>query len=192
MNARKKTPLRGRRLGRDAWILAARDALIEGGSEALKIGRLAKKLKAERGSFYHHFKGRDALLQELLEHWATTNSQAYNEALELEHGNGEAELAFINNMWLEESAFNPDYDAAVRDWARTDEEIAKTVRRVDRKRIDVLEQIFLNLGYRGDVALVRARVAYFHQVGYLALGLGESRRRRRELAPVYLDVLLGR
>ena len=66
------------------------------------------------------------------------------------------------------------------------------MRRIDQKRIGILERIFQDLGYDGDVALIHARVAYFHQVGYLAVGLGESRRRRRDLAALYLDVLLGR
>ena len=63
---------------------------------------------------------------------------------------------------------------------------------VDLRRIDILTQIFIDLDYEEDEAFIRARVAYFHQIGYLALGLNESRKTRRELAPVYLKVLLGR
>jgi hypothetical protein len=62
---------------------------------------------------------------------------------------------------------------------------------VDRQRIDVLARICLDLGYDPQEAEIRARVTYFHQVGYYALGLKESRRVRRRLAPIYTRVLLG-
>lgn len=191
MSSGKKIYTRGRRLGRDAWILAARDALIEGGLEAVKIDRLAKTLKAERRSFYYHFKDRDALLDELLQHWEIHNTKSYEEALNVNNNNGETELETINNMWLEEKTFNPAYDSAMRDWARISKPVARVVMRVDRKRIEILNRIFRDLGYEDPEAFIRARVAYFHQVGYITLGLGESRKTRNELAPIYLKVLLG-
>jgi hypothetical protein len=95
------------------------------------------------------------------------------------------------DIWLDESDYDPAYDAAIRDWARTSARIAGLVRRVDRQRIDVLARICLDLGYDPQEAEIRARVTYFHQVGYYALGLKESRRVRRRLAPIYTRVLLG-
>ncbi len=188
----KKVPLRARRMGREIWITTAKDALTTGGIEAVKVERLAKTLNAERGSFYHHFKNRDELLDELLQHWASSNTHAYEEAIENNEHNGVAELDFINTMWLEEKTFDAKYDLAIRDWARTSDKVAKVVRRSDKKRIQVLETIFLNLGYEGENALVRAQVAYFHQIGYLTLGLGESAKTRRARAPIFLEVLLGK
>ena len=192
MALEEKTFTRGRRLGRDAWILTARDALIEGGLEAVKIDRLAKTLKAERRSFYYHFKDRDALLGELLNHWEFNNTQSYEEALNVNNHNGQTELETINTMWLEEKTFNPAYDSAMRDWARVSKPVASVVKRVDRKRIEILNRIFRDLGYEDPEAFIRARIAYFHQVGYITLGLDETRKTRRELAPIYLKVLLGR
>ena len=185
-----KTPLRGRRLGRDAWLFAARDALITGGIDAVKIDRLATTLTAKRGSFYHHFQNREALLTELLGHWQVNNTLAYETAIDVNNHNGRKELDTINNIWLEDSV-DPKYDAAIRDWARTDEKVAKAVREVDERRISILQSIYTDLGYEGDNALVRARIAYFHQVGYLTLGLNEDVARRQALAPIYLEVLLG-
>jgi hypothetical protein len=49
----------------------------------------------------------------------------------------------------------------------------------------------LDLGYDPQEAEIRARITYFHQVGYYALGLKESDRTRRKLAPIYTRVLLG-
>jgi hypothetical protein len=70
--------------------------------------------------------------------------------------------------------------------------VLKVVQSVDEKRIAVLEQVFLDMGYKGKEAKVRARVTYYHQVGYYALGIRESRRQRVELIPFYKKVLTGR
>ena len=66
------------------------------------------------------------------------------------------------------------------------------VKRVDEQRIEVIRQIFLDLGYQDPQALVRARITYFHQVGYYTLGIEDSRERRLELLPVYLASLIGK
>jgi hypothetical protein len=109
-----------------------------------------------------------------------------------EAGNGLAEFASIVDLWLSEREFSPAFDTAVRDWARQSKSVAAAVRRADLRRIDVLRRIFVDLGYRDPEALVRARVTYFHQVGYYALRLEETPARRRALAPAYVRVLIGR
>lgn len=56
----------------------------------------------------------------------------------------------------------------------------------------MIHKMFLDLGYEPTVALVRARVLYFHQVGYYTIKPGESRSERLRLFPVYVRVLMGR
>lgn len=192
INKTKEMPQRGRRLGKDAWVLAAKKALRENGIEAVKIDRLAKALGATRAAFYWHFTDRDELLDDLLNYWKKTSSRAYEEAIDQTSHNGEAELEFINTMWVEEKSYDPRFDGAMRDWARVSATVARAVRKMDQYRIDILHKIFQDLGYHNDEAMVRARVAYFHQIGYLALGLNETRKTRRELAPLYFKVLMGR
>jgi hypothetical protein len=55
-----------------------------------------------------------------------------------------------------------------------------------------LKAVFKDLGYDEVEAFVRARVLYFHQVGYYALGVKEPRARRLLLRPVYTRVFTGR
>jgi hypothetical protein len=70
--------------------------------------------------------------------------------------------------------------------------VANAVRRTDDIRIEVLRQVFIDMGYEGHEAFVRARICYFHQVGYYALGVRESRQERLRLMPLYTRVLTGR
>src|ERR1700733_2334478 len=98
----------------------------------------------------------------------------------------------LTRLWIDESDYDPKWDGAVRDWARTSEAVRKVVQAVDQKRIAILERIFHDIGYQGREANVRARVMYYHQVGYYAMGVQESRRVRRALIPYYRKVLTGR
>jgi len=184
---------RSQPLNRASWIAAARGELLRGGMAAVKIGRLAERLGATRGSFYWHFTNRADLLRALVRNWEATNTKPFERVLAegAGAGNGLAEFAAIVDLWLSEREFSPAFDTAVRDWARHSKSVAAAVHRADRRRIEVLRRIFLDLGYRDPEALVRARVTYFHQVGYYALGLTETPARRRKLAPHYVRVLVG-
>lgn len=189
---RQNTPLRGRRLGRNAWLRVARETLIDTGIESVKIGSLARKLEATRASFYYHFDDRAALLRELLKYWEVHNTQPFVNAVMANSADGVTKFNRIINIWVEEKSYVPAFDSAVRDWARNSESVARVVKRVDRKRIDILKKIYVEIGYEEPAAFIRARVAYFHQVGYYTLGLGETRKARRRFVPLYVDVLLGR
>jgi AcrR family transcriptional regulator len=178
-------------LSREDWLLAARAALIAEGKDAVKVERLAKTLNVTRGGFYWHFKDRDDLMDALLESWEQETTKAIQSTLEKDHTNGMGEFLALVNLWVDEKAFSPAYDTAVRDWARTCPHVARAVKRVDSRRIDILKRIFLDLGYDDDEAFIRARITYFHQVGYYTLGLGESHSERRKLLPLYIRVLTG-
>jgi AcrR family transcriptional regulator len=179
-------------LGREDWIAAARAELITAGINSVNVERLARRLRVTRGSFYWHFKSHKDLLRELLESWEQTNTGPFERAL-TENGapNGVKEFLTIINLWVEETDYSPAFDTAVRDWARTSPEVATAVRRVDERRIEVLHRVFLDMGFVDPEALIRARVAYFHQVGYYALQIRDEPEIRRTLVPLYCQVLLG-
>jgi AcrR family transcriptional regulator len=190
--ARGRTRERKISLGRDDWIAAARAQLIAAGVNAVKIGPLARRLRVTRGSFYWHFTSRADLLRELLKSWELTNTVPFERSLANGNANnGVRELATIMNLWLAETEYSPAFDTAVRDWARVSAEAATVVARVDERRIAILHRIFKDLGFGEPEALVRARIAYFHQVGYYALEFQEERKRRLTLAPYYMSILSG-
>jgi AcrR family transcriptional regulator len=180
-------------LGREDWIAAARAELIAGGLNAVKIERLAGRLRVTRGSFYWHFTSHADLLRDLLSSWEQTNTNPFEQAL-VHDGtrHGMKEFLTIINLWLEEKDYSPAFDTAVRDWARTSREATAAVRRADERRIEVLHRVFIDMGFLDPDALIRARITYFHQVGYYALEIRENPERRRALVPLYCQVLLGK
>ena len=186
-----KTPAKRSPLGRDIWLDTARRALIEEGTAGVEINKLAKRLGASRGGFYWFFKNRQQLLDELLTHWAVSSNGLFESVISSGDHNGMRELEAINRLWIDENEYDPKWDGAVRDWARTSTAVLKVVESVDNQRIAILEQVFMDLGYKGMNAHIRARVMYYHQVGYYALGIRESRKRRLELLPYYVKALSG-
>jgi AcrR family transcriptional regulator len=179
-------------LGRDIWLDTARRALIEEGTAGIEINKLAKRLGSSRGGFYWFFKDRARLLDELVQYWAQTSTVLFERILDRHQGDGSAEYLAMTNLWVDEKEYDPQWDGAIRDWARTSEAVRRVVQDVDQKRIGVLEDIFRHIGYQGKEANVRARVMYYHQVGYYAMGVRESRSERRALIPFYRKVLTGR
>jgi AcrR family transcriptional regulator len=179
------------RRDREDWVQAARRALIEGGVAKVKVEPLAGVLGLTTGSFYHHFRGRQDLLDAILVHWERANTELLFQAVRDAGPDPDAQLDALFEAWLSESDYDPAYDAAVRDWARISKPAEAAVRRTDDRRIDLLKQIFLGFGYDEDRAFIRARVTYFHQVGYYAMEIIEDRAARRRWRPLYREVLLG-
>lgn len=183
---------RSPRLRREDWLEIAREALVEGGISSVRVERLAKSLGVTRGSFYWHFDGRGELVKALLEWWEQEATAPFEEILLERPENPMDSFLALCELWLEEERYKPVHDAAVRDWGRTSAEAARAVRRVDKRRIELIQRIFEDFGYAGDEAFIRARVVYFHQVGYYTLGLLEDEEERRGLLPLYTKVLTGR
>jgi AcrR family transcriptional regulator len=187
-NAKPKRRPRAGAFGRDDWIRAARKALIKGGIDQVKVERLAKQAGVLRSNFYWHFSSRTDLFDALLADWETTNTGPLLAAIEAA---STSNILTLTNLWVEERDFSPGYDAMVRDWARKDAKVARAVQAVDNKRIAALTRLMRCYGHQGTSALVRARIFYFHQVGYYALGIHETRAQRLKLVPYYVKALTG-
>jgi len=178
-------------LGRPDWILTARQVLIQEGINGVNVLPLSKRLAVTRGGFYWHFRNRADLFDALLADWEANNTAAFERIVNQGGHNGRAEFEAIVDVWVAERDYDPAWDAAMRQWALQSKKVARVVKRVDEHRIALIRQIFLDLGYGDPEALVRARITYFHQVGYYTLGLGESREERLRLLPIYVGTLMG-
>lgn len=178
-------------LSREDWIAAARRVLVRSGIDDVKVDRLAKKLKVTRGSFYWHFEHRKDLLDAVLDDWISRN-RVEIELVEERWKITTPDLSEVVAIWLGEDPTFPAFDMAIRAWARKAAPVMTAVARVDEAWIALLERLFRSSGMGEEESLVRARVVYFHQIGYYALGVSEDFAERLKLAPVYYRVLTGR
>ena len=180
------------RLRPEDWLNAAQARLVDGGIDAVKIGPLAADLKVTRGSFYWHFRDRNHLLQTLLARWQAQSHEMFNRLVGGDGATGMDEFVRLVHLWVDESEFHPALESAMRDWARTSEAVAAVVKAVDEERIAYIKRIFLDFGYGEDEAFIRARITYFHQVGYYTIGYNETLDARMALLPMYVYVLTGK
>jgi AcrR family transcriptional regulator len=180
-----------RRLTREDWIASARTVLVERGIDEVKVDRLAREMRVTRGSFYWHFQQREDLLDALLTDWEARN---YFEIAQVRArwARSQPDMVEVIAVWLGEDPSVLSFDIAVRAWARRAADVAGSVGRVDKAWISLLQELFAHSGLGHDESLVRARVNYFHQIGYWALNLEEEPAERLRLVPTYYKVLTGR
>ncbi|WP_186310611.1 TetR/AcrR family transcriptional regulator [Paraburkholderia sp. BCC1886] len=183
---------------REVWLDAARSILIGQGVDAVKIEPLASMLEISRSSFYWNFKSRQELLDALLDYWTEVNDRALRALVE-PHDTDPTErdelarlrLRQLVTLFIDERQFSSGFDMAIREWARKDAVVAKEVARIDRRRIAYLQKIFQDMGHAKTDSVVRAKILYYHQLGYYLTGIKESDEVRKRVAPRYLEVLSG-
>lgn len=180
------------KVSRAEWIAAARKTLIKSGIAGVKIERLADRLGVSRGGFYWFFTNRNDLYDALLADWENTNTKPFFDAVAKAGPDGMTQFTALAELWIAEKDFSPAYDAAIRDWARTSSRARQIVERVDGRRIALVTSVCEALGYKGEEAFIRARITYFHQIGYYSLELHETEEQRHHYLPLYLKILAGR
>lgn len=136
---------------RDDLLTQGLALLAEGGIDALTIDALCTRIGATKGSFYHHFTGRDDFLRALLEHWATPRPASASRARSPRR-RMEALLPADQGP-----------ETAIRAWAMRDPTARDYQRRVDARRLDELEALL------GEATGDPARAALLARMGYALL-----------------------
>lgn len=175
----------------DVWVDTARRALIEEGIASVRVDRLAQRLGVTRGGFYHHFRDRDKLLDALLRLWVRDCRFLPNDTPGTTPAQAVQWYDRVIVRLIEEDGYDHDFDMAVREWSRSDKRVAWAVERSDRERLSLMEKFFAALGYSQTEAVIRARVFYFHQIGYYAIGIKETISERKRMVSIYTDILCG-
>lgn len=181
---------RQRQLSRVSWIAEALQVLTEDGVDAVQITTLARRLDVTRGRFYWHFDNREELLAALLTEWRARNTgvmlSALDNAESLNHG-----ILRLFEVWVDHNLFNPRLDQAVRDWGRRDKAVLDAVSQEDDNRVDAIARFFARHGYKHPESFIRARVIYFTQVSYYALGVDEPMADRNSYLDAYFRAFTG-
>jgi AcrR family transcriptional regulator len=149
-----------RNLTPEAWVDAAIRRMVRSGIDAVGVQQLARDLHVTKGSFYWHFRNREALLQAILKRWRGVTVEL-NHLLESEEPDASQRLMRLLHLPEEISgAVVPpaDFELAVRSWARQSARVASTVRRVDALRERLFARMFRELGAAGRHSLVLARI----------------------------------
>jgi AcrR family transcriptional regulator len=177
----------------DKWIDAARRLAASRGIDHVKVDIIARQLGVTRGGFYHHFQDRSDLLRQLLKKWESENVFFEDLPRATER---DATVRLFRDQYallIHQQRFDPDWDLAMREWARTDARVRRVLRRVDDGRIATLARYFKAMGMTAKEAVIRAEALYLHQMGFYALGYHARRTaedRMRDFE-IYLEIVAG-
>ena len=142
------------RTPRERWTEAGLAALAAGGPDAVRVELLAKALGVTKGSFYWHFRDRQALLDAMLDTWEETFVDQAIEAADRGGGDGRTRLRRLFRAAGEREEIL-DLELSVRDWARREQAVAERVTRVDNRRLAYLRPLFTE--FCDDAADVEGR-----------------------------------
>jgi AcrR family transcriptional regulator len=170
------------------WTIAGIEALAEGGVDAVRVERLAKRLGASKGSFYWHFADRPALLEAMLTLWEregtadviTEVADIIDPAERLRRVTAAALVARTHGVDVAHA------EAALRSWAAQDASVGARFARVEQARTEFLAAELAALGYAPASALRLGKALYLTLIGLYA-----ARRYATELADdgALLDLL---
>lgn len=121
-------------LSRESYFEAALSLLASQGAGRLKLVPLCRELGISTGSFYHYFNGWPGFRTELLEHWVETMTTRYGELRAGADGDPAQRARLLIDFVC---ALPHDAEAAIRAWARSDDEVHRAQARVDKLRIEL-------------------------------------------------------
>jgi AcrR family transcriptional regulator len=127
----------------ERWLHEGLEILADSGIAGVTIESLSARLSLSKGSFYHHFDGMPSYRQALLDYFEQRESQAFIErANAAPERAGEARLRHMVADVLAAEGGRPRLEKAVRSWASSDPVARDYLDRIDRTRVDFLQQQF--------------------------------------------------
>jgi AcrR family transcriptional regulator len=162
-------------LDRNAWIEFSTGVLADEGVDGLRIEVLARKLGVTKGSFYWHFKDRQALLNAVVAAWRDARVQEVEQQVAIPANEAATQIRRI----LDQYSTQPNRqrmrtELALRDWARRDSLVAAAVEAVDQARLQNAMRLFSLAGYPTEEAHTRALLMFTHVFGLSMMMFEES------------------
>jgi len=122
------------RFTRSDWLALGERLLSDEGPSALSLERLTEAAGLTKGSFYHHFRGRDGFLAALVEHWRATVVEPAAAPYRADPTPA-AWAALLHDAPFQ---LNQPFERNLRRLAVSEPVVRAAVERVDRERIDSL------------------------------------------------------
>ena len=178
------------RLTVEDWVQAGFAILAEEGIKALKIDRLCGRLAVTKGSFYWHFTDIAGYRAALIEAWGELRDEDRRHFGEMAHMPPRERLSEMMSSLLGTRHWK--LERAMREWARTDEAVAASVRAADQRILDAVRRAFLDYGFDTEDADLRANATFAAGIGFLHLSGQTPNARAAARRQRFLDLMLTR
>lgn len=168
------------------WLDLGLQMLADTGPSAIRIENLCAKAKRSKGSFYHHFKGRDDFVTSLLLRWEEKLTQAVIDEAE-KNPDAVSRLIALNTIITD---MDLGVETALRRWAGTDAQVEKAVAAVDKRRIDYVASLLMQAkDIPSYQAIDLAVMNYTSLIGFQMMFTDISLARRKRIDRIYVDIL---
>lgn len=145
----------------ERWVVAAIDVLAREGIAGLRVEVLAKRCGVTKGSFYWHFKDRQALLDAVLDHWKLGRIRDIEKTTTVTPGREREQLHYAIEVYgASRNRKGMEIELAIRDWARHDAGAAAVVESVDLYRLECTRKLFVAAGMSNAEAKSRSLLLY--------------------------------
>jgi AcrR family transcriptional regulator len=150
---------------RESWAAAGLAAFAEGGLEALAVEPIAKRLGVTKGSFYWHFKNREALLSAALNLWESKGTLEIIEELS-PLADPTARLRGLFRRVSDYKRGSPFHAALA---ASREPAARRVLKRATAARLAFLTRCYADLGFSARAARRHALIAYSVYLGTMTL-----------------------
>ena len=177
----KKTP--------QDWSRAGLKRLASHGLDAVRVELLANDLGVTKGSFYWHFRDRQALLDSMVQQWEVSATDDVILAVERSGPDPQARLRRLFETTT--AGFDAPLELALRAWGRLDSNVGAIVEGVDARRIATLRRFLKEIGFGGAAIEARAFLLYSALFGAALLPPSHGRVSRRRVLEEVFEMLSG-
>ncbi|MET7770564.1 TetR/AcrR family transcriptional regulator [Nocardia sp. NPDC005366] len=163
--AQQRSRGRTARLSYEAWVDGALALLAREGVAAVKIPALCRELGVTKGSFYWHFDDVDQLMAAMADRWSARQSEIIRALGAIESIPVEQRIANMAANLIDQGTWATE--ATFREWARSDEKVAATVRAMDQQIFETVQKAMLDLGFDAEQARLRAGAMVYLGIGFI-------------------------
>lgn len=174
------------RLTKTDWLKKGLQVLSQKGYNHLRLEYLCEQLGVTRGSFYHHFEDINDYVDKLMEYWEDNSNAIMDQVAD----SGGTALDRLNRLQQDVFEISAKLEVVVRAWATFNKTVLKYMRRIDRKRIDFITELYLEHGYPERAAETTAKIEYMAYVGAQNLHFMDSKRDSASLYREFERVLI--
>jgi AcrR family transcriptional regulator len=183
VSARKES-----RVTREEWLGKGLELFAVNGPHGLRVEKLALSLDIAKSGFYCHFKGKDDLLDQILDYWTTQYTEVITKNAKLLNSPAKDRLQQSMRKIFELDLAK--YDAAIDIWSRGNADVARKRKRVMNLRLKFFRDAFEELGFNGEDLEMRARVCAVFQMGERQI-LGSGKKSSVKYRNLRLKMLMG-
>lgn len=149
---------------KEDWIELGFKLFAQGGISAINVEKMSSKLKCNKSSFYWHFKSKEEFVDEIIKYWIREDTEAIIEVSNKGTSSKERFTLLIEEAFKEDPTI--DFIFYLKRYAQRRPGVELIIDDIDAKRMEFVQQIFMELGLPDEEAKIKSALFYKYLIGY--------------------------